>query len=103
DFLFFGGVSRAWRSAWGDRPAETGGVMAHTSVTQVLYSLECGLHLEAKLCAASAGLGRLDVLKCLRARKCPWDGNTCWRAAGGGHLEILQWARQNGCPWDENT
>ncbi|CAM9667025.1 unnamed protein product, partial [Sphacelaria rigidula] len=76
---------------------------AHTSVAQLLYSLECGLHLPAKLCAAAAGFGRLDVLKCLRARNCPWDKTICHRAASAGYLEILQWERPNGCPWDENT
>ena len=58
DFLFFGGVSRAWRSAWGNRPAETIAMAAHTTVAQLLDSLECGLHLAAKLCADAAGLGR---------------------------------------------
>ena len=58
DFLFFGGVSRAWRSAWGNRPAETIAIAAHTSVAQMLYSLECGLHLEAELCADAARFGR---------------------------------------------
>ena len=58
DFLFFGGVSRAWRSAWGDRAAKTRGITAHTSVAQLLDSLECGLHLAAKLCAATARFGR---------------------------------------------
>ena len=58
DFLFFGGVSRAWRSAWGNRPAETRGITAYTSVAQLLDSLEGGLHLAAELCAAAAGFGR---------------------------------------------
>ena len=58
DFLFFGGVSRAWRSAWGNRPAETRRITAHTSVAQLLDSLECGLHLAADLCAAAARDGR---------------------------------------------
>ena len=58
DFLFFGGVSRAWRSAWGNRPAETRHITAHTSVAQLLDSLECGLHLAAELCEAAARVGR---------------------------------------------
>ena len=58
DFLFFGGVSRAWRSAWGNRPAETRVMAAHTSMAQLMYSLECGLGLAAKLCATAAGIGR---------------------------------------------
>ena len=58
DFLFFGGVSRAWRSAWGNRPAETRRITAHTSVAQLLDSLECGLHLAAELCEAAARVGR---------------------------------------------
>ena len=61
EFLFFGGVSRAWRSAWGNRPTGTRGITAHTSVVQLLYSLECGLHLAAKLCAGAAGFGRRVV------------------------------------------
>ena len=43
DFLFFGEVSRAWRSAWGNRPPETRGMTADTSAAQVLYSLELSL------------------------------------------------------------
>ena len=58
DFLFFGEVSRAWRSAWGNRPPETRGMTAVTSATQMLYSLECGLHMAPKLCAAAAEFGR---------------------------------------------
>ena len=58
DFLFFGGVSRAWRSAWGNRPAETRAMAAHTSAGQILYSLECGLHLATELCADAARFGR---------------------------------------------
>ena len=58
DFLFFGGVSQAWRSAWGNRPAETRSITPHTSVAQLLDSLECGLHLAAKFCAAAAEFGR---------------------------------------------
>ena len=58
DFLFFGGVSRTWRSTWGNRPAETRVMTAHTSVKQLLYGLECGLQLGTKLCAAAAGFGR---------------------------------------------
>ena len=58
DFLFFGEVSRAWRSAWGSRPTETRVMTAHTSVTQLRYSLECGLHLAAELCAAAVEFGR---------------------------------------------
>lgn len=58
DFLFFGGVSRAWRSSWGDRRAETRSMTAHTSEVQLLCSLECGLRPAAKLCAAASGFGR---------------------------------------------
>ena len=58
DFLFFGEVSRAWRTAWGNRPTNTKGITAHTSMAQLLYSLECGLHLTARLCAAAAEFGR---------------------------------------------
>ena len=61
DFLFFGEVSRAWRSAWGHRPGDTSVMTAHTSVTQLLDGLECGVHLAAKLCAAAAEFGRRVV------------------------------------------
>eukprot|EP00752_Nemacystus_decipiens_P015086 g13440.t1 len=54
--LFFAGVSRAWRGAWGERPLHTRAVTAHTTVRQLKQCFECGQPLEAKL--------ELDTLAC---------------------------------------
>ena len=53
--------------------------------------------------AYAAREGRLNVLRWLRVRNCPWDEDTCTGAAKGGHLEILKWLQSEGCPWDEDT
>ena len=61
------------------------------------------LSRQEHLCETSAWRGKLEELKELREKGCPWDTYTCEYAAFGGHLEVLQWARANGCPWDEET
>lgn len=54
-------------------------------------------------CALAARMGKLDVLKWLREKKCSWDETTCSEAAGIGHLCILRYAVRHGCPYDEFT
>jgi hypothetical protein len=54
-------------------------------------------------CAYAAEGGHFEVLKWLREIGHPWDEWTCTAAAKEGYLEILQWARENGCPWDSST
>lgn len=59
--------------------------------------------ISAKICAAAAQGGHLEVLKWARENGCQWDKCTCANAAGGGHLAVLVWARENGCKWDSCT
>ena len=47
----------------------------------------------------AARLGRLDALKYLRDKGCPWTAMTCALAARHGHLEVLQWAIRNHAPF----
>lgn len=55
------------------------------------------------ICAWAAQLGKLEILKWLRANGFPWDGETIGRAAEGGYLEIIKWAYDNGSPMNEIT
>lgn len=71
-FLYFASVSRGWRDSWGqERPTATAAVMAETSVSKLLYSIECGVGRTAKMCGAMAELGRLDVLQCAQEHGFP--------------------------------
>eukprot|EP00752_Nemacystus_decipiens_P005861 g5295.t1 len=85
--LFFAGVSRGWRSAWGERPPYTRAVTVHTTLPQLRQCFECGQPLEANVCRAIAALGKLTLLQCARASGCPWDADTCSQAAKNGHLK----------------
>lgn len=99
-FLFVAPISRAWRTAWGERATVTSCITPCTSVS----SFEHGLpRIRCGVCNAIAGLGSLELLKCARQQGFPWSKATCALAAKGGHLEVLQWDRENGCPWDHHT
>lgn len=130
-FLFFATVSRSWREAWAKRPPLTSFVNPDSSVSQLRYSLRCGLPTDnVRVCnslarlgkleplrfarqngcvvnvdtsAEAAGSGHLPTLKYLRQSGCPWSTSTCSSAASRGRLDVLAWARNNGCPWDERT
>jgi len=56
---------------------------------------ERGLEWHARVCASAASLGRLEMLKYVRSRGCPWHANTTWAAQY--HLEVLRWSVENGC------
>lgn len=102
--LYFASVSRGWRNAWGqERPKVTAAVTADTSVSELLFSIECGAGRTGKRCTAMAELRRLDLLQCARSNGFPWGRFTCAKAAEGGHLDVLAWMRSNGCPWDKWT
>ncbi|CAM9351245.1 unnamed protein product, partial [Ectocarpus fasciculatus] len=102
-FLFFAPVAKGWRAAW-QRPTVTAHVTPNTSMSQLQYSFGCGLPRNvARICAALARLGKLDLLACAFGEGCPMSANVCTSAALGGHLNVLQWARRVGCPWDAST
>ena len=69
---------------------------------RVRWAHELGMRLHWKLCESASSRGRLDVLKELRALRCPWNWRSCAAAAKGGHLATLEWLKDNGCPfpWD---
>lgn len=89
-YLFFALVSRGWRTAWGRRPTVTKALTTDSSVSQLLYSFECGLGRSAAMCDTAARLGRLDLLQIARARGCPFGLRTSANAAEEGHLELLK-------------
>lgn len=91
-YLFFVSVSRGWRDSWGQRPKFTAGVTPDMSVSQLSYSIACGLGRQFAVCRATAKLGRLDLLLCARDHDLPWGESTCSWAAFGGHLDVLQYA-----------
>jgi hypothetical protein len=49
-------------------------------------------------CVAAAARGRVDMLKWLRSRGCPWSTVTTHAAAASGQIATLHWAVQHGCP-----
>lgn len=101
-FMFFGAVSRGWRSVWGERPTATSYVTEESSPSLLRYSLENGLPRDcAGVCSAIARLGNLELLKCGREEGCPWDEQTCLSAAKGGFVEVLKYAYENKCPAHE--
>ncbi|CAN0206303.1 unnamed protein product [Ectocarpus sp. 4 AP-2014] len=101
-FLFFAPVSRAWRKAWGRRPAVTSWVTRDSSVSQLRYSFERGLPRDRpELCAAIARLGNLELLRSARGSGCVWNGLTFSEAARRGDLAFLQWLKSSGCRWDK--
>ncbi|CAN0362526.1 unnamed protein product [Ectocarpus fasciculatus] len=101
-FLFFAPVSRAWREAWGHRPAITSWVTEDSSVSQLRYSFERGLPRDRpELCAAIARLGNLELLRSARGSGCVWNGLTFSEAARRGDLAFLQWLKSSGCTWDK--
>lgn len=91
-YLFVASVCKGWHAAWGQRPAATRAVTAHSSVSQLVYGFETGLRKSAKVPEAAARLGRLDLLMCAHANGCEL-GQTCSLAAFMGHLGIVWWAR----------
>lgn len=102
-YLFFALVCRGWRAAWGRRPTVTRALTPYSTVSQLLYSFECGLGQSSAACDTAASLGRLDLMQIARARGCPFGLKTSANAAGKGHLKILKYLRGNGCPWNWTT
>jgi len=53
-------------------------------------------NMSSLLCVA-ARLGRLEVVKYLHEKQCPWSGSTSLSAAEYGHVEVYKYLVQNGC------
>jgi hypothetical protein len=51
---------------------------------------------ERRACAAAAWVGRLGILRWLRANQAEWDVTTI--QASVNHRHVFQWVVQNGCP-----
>ena len=64
-----------------------------TSTHLLNWARSTGMPWDARVCAAAAGGGHLEVLQWARANGCDWSESTCAAAAGGGHLKVLQWVR----------
>ncbi len=58
---------------------------------------------DVQLCSRAARLGRLDILKWLRGKNCPWDVSVSVQSAERKHYELFKWAIENGCPWAEQA
>lgn len=103
-YIFLAPVSKAWREAWGERPAVTVYATADSSVSQLQYSFDCNLPLHrVQVCAVLARVGSVAVMKFARASGCVWDHTTSAEAARAGALDVLRWASQAGCPCTEET
>ncbi|PRP76190.1 hypothetical protein PROFUN_13736 [Planoprotostelium fungivorum] len=48
------------------------------------------------LCSIAAEMGRLNLLKHLRSRGCPWESDIMGRTITAGHLHILVYLHENG-------
>ena len=76
-------------------------------------SLKRGYALRPKMCSIAASEGRLQLLRWLRDRGCPWeDGvNVYSLAARGGHADVLEWLQRRqrqqgdvgGAAWDRDA
>lgn len=51
------------------------------------------------VCGFAAGIGRLDLIQCIKANGGPWDEMTCSGAVYANRFDILKWVIENGCPW----
>ena len=104
--LFFAGVSKEWRHAWGKRPKTTRAITAETSPSQLQWSFDGGLgkysrirqHLAEHIAEHCGGV---DVLRCAYLNGCPIPEKACFKAAARGKLEMVQWALGGGCGWRE--
>lgn len=54
-------------------------------------------------CSLAAGLGRINVLKCLRRYGFVWDENACFAAVRSDLLECLKYLHENGCDYDRSS
>lgn len=94
NFLFFGPVSKSWKTAWGPRPKSTSFVSPDTTASQLRSSLQCDLPRNREAtCNSLARLGKLEPLTYARESHCCWGRATCAVAAVGGCLPVLQWLR----------
>lgn len=50
--------------------------------------------------AAVAGSTKLELLKWLRARGCPWGAGTCYFASQNHRVDVVMWAISTGCPFE---
>jgi hypothetical protein len=56
------------------------------------YLLEQGCEFDARACCAAARHNRVDTLRWLRERGCPWDPyDVCSEAASAGQVDVLQY------------
>jgi hypothetical protein len=46
---------------------------------------------------------RLDILRWLREKQCPWDEDCIHTALGNKNGEVLEWLHEEKCPWNEET
>ena len=54
-------------------------------------------------CAYAARNGKLEALKWLREKGCPWSASTIEYASNNLHSDVAKWTIENGCPIDSTT
>ena len=59
--------------------------------------------MDVEVMLNAAGSGNLELVRWLRAERCPWNHWTCYYAVDYGRVEVLRWVRENGCPWRAST
>ncbi|CAM9453495.1 unnamed protein product [Ectocarpus sp. 6 AP-2014] len=106
-YLFFAPVSHDWRSAWGGRPTVTSYATPHTSLSQLRWSLDCGLKKEkgvqnGRVLSSLARTGDVGLLEVAHKKLgCRLMSRFFVVAAGCGHLDALIWATRTGDrSWD---
>ncbi|KAJ8603233.1 hypothetical protein CTAYLR_003819 [Chrysophaeum taylorii] len=97
-------LPRGVRHTTGDDEEELVEFLEVGAVDWIRWVIDKHAFFERRACAIASRLGKLEVLKFLRAENRYWDARTGYEAALGGHLEILEWLRANDFPrWDVQT
>ncbi|PNH03750.1 Ankyrin repeat domain-containing protein [Tetrabaena socialis] len=87
----------------GEERVRTAAAAGHLpAVAWLVERLGPGAALTARVFAAAARAGSMELLVWLRARGCPWDAAVFVTAATEGSEEQLEWLVEQGCPmWDD--
>lgn len=102
-YVFVGGVSKQWRTAWGERSKKSRMAVAVQSVSCLAWARDRGCRWDTTTCRRAAAGGSLEALEYARTQGCQWDEQSRAGAAGGEHLEVLKWCRANNCAWNNRT
>lgn len=65
-----------------------------------LFSIDTRLMENSDLCRYAGVMSKINSLRFLHEKGCPWTEVVCRAATRAGSLECLIYAHENGCPWD---